>query len=194
MKAILGFCIFTACLAVGVRADNASAKTTSDKSADVSVQASSDFRVAILDASRPTLERAALHEAFASALSTSMSKQCGGTVNVKCTEVDAFTLGFDMKTGAYDAALVIGASVPAVLKTDDFEIIRAMSQAGSPSKILYMVIPMGDQGLEKMVASSFPEVLSSSKFQNAVVHADTIKVNVDAIKKASQENVADSTR
>ncbi len=189
MKALLSLLAFTACLSLAARADNAS-----DKSSEANVQASSDFRVAVLDTSRPSLERSAVHEAFAASLAKSMSKQCGGPVNVKVTEVDAFTLAFDMKTGSYDAAFIVGSTVPAELRRGDYEILRAMADAGSPGRIFYMIIPTADASLEKMVAASFPEALSADKFQDAVVHAVAIHVNPDAVKLAGKESVADSTR
>jgi hypothetical protein len=189
MKALLyGF--LTACLALSVRADNASDKS----SADASVQASSDFRVAILDNSHPSLERTAMHEAFAASLAKAMTKQCGGTVNVKVSEVDAFTLAFDMKSGSYDAAFIVGNNVPPELRRGDFEILRATSDVGGPARRFYMVVPTNDASMERAVSASFPDALASDKFQESVVHAVAIHVNPAAVQEAAKESVADSTR
>ena len=187
MKALLRFCLLSVCLSLGVRADN-----SADKSSDAGVQASSDFRVAILDNGRASIERTALHEAFAASLSKSMTKECGGAVNVKVTEVDAFTLAFEMKTGSYDAAFIVGNNVPPELRKGDYEILRASTDG--QGRVFYMVIPTADASLEKMVAASFPEALAADKFQDAIVHAVAIHVNTNAIKLAAKESVADSTR
>lgn len=187
MRAILASCLFTACLAVAASA----ADSASD---NVKVQASSDLRVAVLDTSRPSPDRAAVHEAFAASLGATMSKQCGGPVNVKVTEVDAFRLSFDLKAGVYDAAFVIGDGVPQVLRKGNFEIIRAVSDVSSPARVFHMIVPTDDPGLQKMISSSFAEALTASKFQEAMARAVAIHVNADAIKKAAKESVADTTR
>lgn len=188
MKALL-FGFLTACLTFSVKADNASDKSSSD----ANVQASSDFRVAVLDTSKTSLERTAMHEAFAASLAKAMTKQCGGTVNVKVTEVDAFTLAFDMKSGSYDAAFIVGNNVPPELRRGDFEILRATSDASSGRRF-YMVVPTTDASMEKMVVASFPDALASDKFQESVVHAVAIHVNTNAVQEAAKESVADSTR
>lgn len=186
MRAILASVLFSACLAVTV--------TAAENASDVKVQASSDLRVAVLDTTRPGPDRAAVHEAFAATLGATMSKQCGGPVNVKVTEVDAFRLSFDLKAGVYDAAFVIGDSVPQVLRKGNFEIIRAVSDVSGPSRAFHMVVPTEDPGLQKMISSSFSEALTSSKFTQAMNRALAIHVNADAIKKAAKESVADTTR
>ncbi len=185
MKALL-FGFLTACLTLSVRADNAS-----DKSADASVQASSDFRVAVLDTSHPSLERTAMHEAFAASLAKAMTKQCGGNVNVKISEVDAFTLAFDMKSGSFDAAFIVGNNVPPELRRGDFEVLRATSDG---SHRFFLVVPTSDVSMERAVSESFPVALAADKFQESVVHAVAIHVNASAVQEAAKESVADSTR
>lgn len=186
MRAIIGSCLLAACVAATAMA--------ADDASDLKVSASSDLRVAVLDSSRPGVDRTSVHEAFAASFGASMTKQCSGTVNVKCTEVDAFRLMFDMKSGVYDAAFVIGDTVPAALRKGDFEIIRATSEVGAPAKVFYMVIPASDPGLRKMITAAFPEALSTSKFQEAVSRAVAIHINADALKKAAKESVADTVR
>lgn len=186
MRAILASCLFSACLAV--------AATAADNASDVKVQASSDLRVAVLDMTLPGPDRDAVHDAFAATLGASMSKQCGGPVVVKVTEVDAFRLSFDLKAGVYDAAFIIGDNVPQVLRKGNFEILRAVSDVGTPGRVFHMVIPTDDAGLQKMITASFAEALAASKFQQAVARAVAIHVNADAIKRAAKESVADTTR
>jgi hypothetical protein len=196
MKAFLSTCVVAACLAVSVHADEASDKVSekavSPKSSEVDVQASSDLRVAVVDGTQPSAERSALHDAFAASLSASMSKHCGGKVNVDITEVDAFRIAFDLKAGMYDAVFVIGNNVPPALRKGDFEVLRAVSDFGAPGKVFHMVIPSEDPSLQHMVAASFPDALASPKFQEAVTHAVAIKLTPDVMKKAA--SVADSTR
>lgn len=186
MRAILGFCAFAACLAVSVAAADSASE-------DVKVQASSDLRVAVVDTTRPSPDRAGVHDAFASVFGASMSKRCGGPVTVKVTEVDAFRLAFELKAGMYDAAFVIGDNVPQVLRNGNFNIMRAVSEVGSPARVFHMIVPTEDPSLEKMISASFPETLSSPKFQEAVSRAVAIHVNADAIKRAAKEAVADTT-
>lgn len=187
MRALLGICVFAASLTLNASA----ADSASD---NVKVQASSDLRVAVLDTSRPGTDRASVHEAFAATLGATMSKQCGGPVNVKITEVDAFRLSFDLKAGVYDAAFVIGDSVPPILRKGNFEILRAVSEVGIPARVFHLIVPTDDPGLQKMISASFPEALASAKFQEAVSRAVAVRVNADAIKKAAKESVADTTR
>jgi hypothetical protein len=187
MKSVLGVAFLSACLAFSVSAADSA-------SANVKVQASSDLRVAVLDLSPTPGDHSVMHEAFATSLGATMSRQCGGTVNVKVTEVDAIRLGFDLKAGIYDAAFVIGNNVPAVLRKSDFEIIRGIADVGVPGRVFHMIIPSDDPQLQKMISLSFPEALASSKFQEAVTRAVAIKINPDAIRKATKENVADTAR
>ncbi len=194
MKAFIGTCLLAACLAVSVRADDASDKPASAKSSEVDVQASSDLRVAVVDTAPSTPERTALHEAFAKSFSASMSKQCGGVVNVKLTETDAVSVAFEMKSGSYDVVFVVGNMVPPALRRGDYEVLRASSEMGIPSRVFNMVVPSDDPSLPRMVAVAFPEALNNQKFQEAVTHAVAIKVNADAVKKAAKESVVDSIR
>ncbi|HEU5081679.1 MAG TPA: hypothetical protein VFT72_20875 [Opitutaceae bacterium] len=191
MKALLSYCVLAACLTIGVKADSAS--STEKKSSGVSVEASADLRIAVLDTSRSGLDKDAIHEAFATSFAATMSKQCGGTVNVKLTDVDAFRIAFELKNGMYDAVLVVG-NVPAPLRRDEYEILRAVSEASAPAKVFHLVIPGEDPSLRRMLAASFPDALSNVKFQDAIAHAVAIKVNPDIIRQAAKEAVADSTR
>lgn len=189
MRALLNLCILTTFVAV-----NATAADPGAQSQDVKVQASSDLRIAVLDTSRPGPDRVGVHKAFAASLGQSMSKQCGGPVGVQITEVDAMRLSFDLAAGVYDAAFVIGDTVPTILRKGNFEVVRAISEVGSPARIFHMVVPTEDAGLQKMIVSSIPETLNNPKFQEAVSRAVAIHVNADAIKKAAKESVADTTR
>jgi hypothetical protein len=186
MKAFLRFVTVAASLTLSAYA--------ADDASELKVQASSDLRVAILDTTRSGNDRTSVHEAFAASLSAAMSKECGGTVNVKVTEVDAFRLSFDLKAGMYDAAFVVGSNVPAVLKKGDYEILRAVSDVGAPGRVFHMIVPTEDAGLQKMIVASFPQALSAPKFQEAVTRAFAVKINADAIKKAVDQSVADTTR
>lgn len=192
MKALFSYCVLAACLATGVKADTAS--STEKKSSEVSVEASADLRIAVLDTSRAGLDKDAIHEAFAKSFGATMAKQCGGAVNVKLTDVDAFRIGFELKNGMYDAVLVVGNNIPAALRRDEYEVLRAVSDVGVPAKIFNLIVPGEDPGLQRMIVASFPESLSNAKFQDAIAQAVAIKVNPDSIKKAAKESVADSTR
>ncbi len=195
MKAFLGTCLLAVCLAVSVKADDTSDKPTAPKSSEVDVQASSDLRVAVVDMAPATPERDALHEAFAKSFSASMSKQCGGKVNVKITETDAVSVAFEMKSGSYDVVFVVGNNVPPALRKGDYEVLRASAEMGGPtSRVFHMVVPSDDPSLPRMVAQAFPEALNNQKFQEAATRAVAIKVNADAVKKAAKESVVDSIR
>lgn len=192
MKALLSSCVLAACLTVGVRADSAP-DSASKPSSEVSVEASADLRVAVLDMA-PGTDKEALHEAFAKSFAATMGKQCGGKVNVKLTEADPFRIGFELKNGMYDAVLVVGSNLPSALRLGDFEVLRAVSEVGVPAKVFQMVIPGEDPGLQRMIAASFPDALANTKFKSAVSEAVAIKINADFIKKAAKESVADSMR
>lgn len=184
-RAFLGCSLLAACLTLGLKA--------ADSASDVKVQASSDLRLAILDFAPTSPERDALHQAFADSLGTALGKKLGGTVVVKVTETDAFRLQFDLKTGAYDAALIVGSNVPNSLKKVDCEILRAVSDSSGPAKVFHMIVPPDDPGLQRMISDAFPDALAMPKFQEALTRSVAIKISPDAVKRAVKEAVADTT-
>ena len=186
MKAAIGFVTFAAGLVLNTfAADNAS---------EVNVQSTSDVMVAVVDTTRVAGGNGTtVHEAFAESLGATLSKQAGGQVNVKITEVDAFRLAFDLKSGMYDAIFIVGNNLPPAIKKGDFEILRAVSEAGTPGRVFHLVVPAADPTLKKMISSSFPVALSAPKFQEAMARSVAIKINADALKKAAGQSIVDTT-
>lgn len=185
MKALLGLITLTAALSLNAQ--------VSDSSSELTVQSSSDLRVAVVDSTRTGNDRGLLHEAFAASLGTSMSKKAGGKVTVKVTEVDAFRLAFDLKAGMYDAVFIVGNNLPPSVKKGDYEVLRAVSDVGAPARVFHMVVPSEDPSLRKMVSASFPEALNTPRFQEAVARSVAIKINADALRKAIDSSVVDTT-
>lgn len=131
------------------------------------VQGSRDLRVAIVDSSRKSAAREALHEAFAKSMSAAMTKACHGTVVVKIKCVNPDHAAFNLGTGVYDAVLVIGRSLPRPLMLSEVTRLEATLGAGKEERKAYLIFGDGDQRLGDLLAASFASALGNDQFLNA---------------------------
>lgn len=139
---------------------------------EVRVAASSELRVAIIDAGKAGPVRDAMHEAFSAGLGAAMTKQCGAPVGVrgKCVGLDH--AAFNLRAGVYDAVLVMAREVPAPLRRADAVVLSALPAGAKPERTLFFLIPNGDGVLQGLLASAFTRALADEKFLETLAIAD----------------------
>lgn len=139
---------------------------------EIRVASSRELKLAVIDLTKPSSVRDAMHQAFATSLGGSLSRQCGAPVGVraKCVGVDhaAFNLG----TGVYDAVLVVGRTVPDVLRRADAITLSATPEGGKRDRMLYLVIANGDTSLQGLLAAAFTGALNDGKFLESFIALD----------------------
>lgn len=138
----------------------------------VRVAASRELRVAVIDSSKRSEAREAMHQAFAATLGASLTQQCGGHVGVKAASVGADHAAFNLGTGVYDAVLVVGRSVPDVLRRVDGITLQAIPESGRRDRALYLVIANGDASLQRFLEMAFSHVVKDQKFLEQFAGAD----------------------
>lgn len=149
-----------------------SAALAGPKASEIRVAASRELRVAVVDATKASPVRDAMHQAFASGLGGSLTRQCGSPVGVraKCVGVDNAT--FNLNAGVYDAVLVVGTSVPDALRRTDSLTLSATPETARRDRKLYLLIPNGDTSLQGMLAAAFTGTLNDGRFLESFVALD----------------------
>ena len=148
------------------------AATAAPQKSEIRVAASKELRVAVVDATKSSAVRDAMHQAFAASLSTSLGRQCGSPVGVRAKCVGVDNAAFNLGTGVYDAVMVVGSSVPEVLRRADAITLSASTEAGKRDRMLYLLISNGDPSLQGLLASAFTVALNDGKFLDAFAAAD----------------------
>lgn len=136
--------------------------------ATVRVATSRDLKLAVIDSTKASSARDALHAAFAQGLSEAISKQCGSTVGVRTKCVSADHAAFNLGTGVYDAVLVLTGNLPRALMTSDVTRLSATLGSGRAEKKVYMIFSNGDERLAQLLGSSFAPALTDGKFLDSV--------------------------
>ncbi|MEO5961261.1 MAG: hypothetical protein ABIR80_19300, partial [Opitutaceae bacterium] len=95
----------------------------------VRVAASRELRVAVIDGSKRSEARDAMHQSFATALGASLTQQCGGPVGVRATSVGADHAAFNLNAGVYDAVFVVGVTLPNALRKLDVVTVSATPES-----------------------------------------------------------------
>ena len=133
----------------------------------VRVVANSDLRLVIVDSSRNTPAREAMHRAFAASLGKAVGDAVGGpaTVQLKCLSADeaAFGLG----TGRFHAVLAIGKSLPRPLAVSGLSRLNAALGAGKTQCEAFLVFSNEDPGLQKLLTESFANAITDQRFLDA---------------------------
>jgi hypothetical protein len=130
----------------------------------VRVSSSRDLRVAIIDSTKASSTREALHQAFAASLGNSMTRQYGAPIGVHAKCVGADHAAFNLGTGVYDAVLVIGRAVPDALRRSDAITLSAAPETGKRDRMLYLLIRNGDTSLQGLLAQAFTGAMNDEKF------------------------------
>jgi len=151
----------------------------SNASEKVHVQASPDYRVAVVSADKPDAERRAVQDAMGSSLATSLSRQCNGKVNVRMVPCDVTRSLAELSTGDFDAILFIGETLPAVYRKPEFATSRAVSEIGVPIQIFHLVVRSDDPSLTKMASTAFENAMVSPLFLQVLTHAASMKVSAN---------------
>jgi hypothetical protein len=134
----------------------------------VRVEASRAFQLAIVDWEKRTPGRDSLHQAFAQSLSHELGERMKSEVPVKPVVADFDRLAASLQTGTQDAAIVIGASVPASIARLSVKVLTAMPDSRDPRRVFRLVIRTEDSSLAEMLEAIFPAVLNSPTFQAAL--------------------------
>jgi len=132
--------------------------------ADVKVVSDRSFQLAIVDSSRASIARDALHAAFAASLAHAMSASCGSEVTVKNKATNADQAAFGLSHNAYEAVLVIGKSLPRPLMISGVKRLRASVWLGGREKQVYLIFNDGDASLETYLSNSFADALGDPRF------------------------------
>jgi hypothetical protein len=146
----------------------------------VQVQASPDFRVAVVSADKPDAERRAVQDAMGASLAASLSRQCNGKVNVKMVPSEVYRSVTDLSAGNFDAILFIGETLPSAYRKAEFATSRAVSDIGVPIQVFHMVVRSDDPSLTKMASAAFESAMISPRFVEVLTHAASMKVSANS--------------
>jgi hypothetical protein len=138
----------------------------------VRVAASRELKLAVIDSSKASATREAMHQAFATGLGAALSRRCGGHVGVRAKCVGADHAAFNLGAGVYDAVLVVGRGVPDAFRRVDGITLSAQLEQNRRDRGLYFVIANGDAALQEMLAAAFAGALSDEKFLQSFAGSD----------------------
>jgi hypothetical protein len=134
------------------------------KTTEVRVASSRELRVAIVDNTKASATRDALHQAFTASLGASLSRQCGSPVGVRGKCVSSDHAAFNLNAGVYDAVLVIGRAVPDALRRVESLTLSATPEVSTRDRALFLLIAPGDTSLQGLLATAFTGALSDETF------------------------------
>lgn len=153
----------------------------------VRVAASRELRLAVIDSTKASPIRDAMHRAFADSLGTALSRQCGGPVGVRAKCVGVDHAAFNLNAGVYDAVLVVGSNVPTALRRVDAITLSAIPENGKRERTLFLLISSGDSSLQGLLAAAFTGALRDDKFLESFAVLDGRIVTPAGEKIAAQE-------
>lgn len=143
----------------------------------VRVQSSTHLRVLVVDSTKAGTTRSLVHETFATSLSASLQRQCGGPVGVRIVDqASSDRVAADLSAGVYDAALVFEETLPAALRSSEFSSTEAVSQMGVPVRVFHLVVRKDDPSLATMLTSAFKDTLKVASFQEALGRSTAMRV------------------
>ena len=171
MKTLLSYALPVLAVLLSVASASASEK--------VQVQASPDFRVAVVATEKPDADRRAVQDAMGASLAASLSRQCNGKVNVKMVDTDLNRGLTELSSGSFDAVLYIGETLPTAFHKPEFATSRAVSEIGVPIQIFHLVVRSEDPLLTKMASSAFESAMVSPRFLEVLTHAASMKVSAN---------------
>ncbi|MGC4072658.1 MAG: hypothetical protein QM760_09095 [Nibricoccus sp.] len=136
----------------------------------VSVQASSDLRVTVIDSTSASDARALVHSALGTSLSAGMTRECKAPVQVKIKVAEPSRAAKELKAGSCDAVVVIGNSVPSALMKDGVTVLKATdARSGDLNRTFYLLASTSDPAMNQMVGLAFDHAIKSPAFQDALV-------------------------
>jgi hypothetical protein len=174
MNATLRYGFFLACLGA----------TALAAEPEVRVAASRGLSVAVVDPSRPTPAREAMHQAFATSLGVAMSQRCGDSIGVRVKAVSADHAAFNLGAGVFDAVLVIGRDVPEALRHVDGVTFSATPDSVRHDRALHLIVGNGDASLQSLLAASFTGAVADQKFLDCFNGGGKIAAVVSGAKGA----------
>lgn len=133
---------------------------------------SSDLKLAIVDTSKATPARDALHQVFATGLGEAVTERLGSPMGVRVKCVSADHAAFNLEAGVYDAVLVLTNSMPRQLVTSTLTRLAATLAVGKAEKKLYLVFNPSDPKLSELLTAAYPAAVNSPKFVQAIESAN----------------------
>lgn len=164
-------------LAVGVASVSAFEK--------VSVQASRDLslNVRLIDSSGTSEAREVIHAALGTSMTAGMTWECKTTVQVSVKVAAVARAAKDLQSGACDAIIVIGNSVPAPLLKDDVVVLKANTQSGDLNQTFYLLGHASrDPSLNKALGLAFEHAVKSQGLQEAVAGKAAASAGITAAR------------
>jgi hypothetical protein len=140
------------------------AVAASAKDAAMTVAASRELRIAIVDSSKATPARESMYQAFAAALSEAFSAHAGTVFGVRLKAVGADHAAFNLESGVYDAVFVPSATLPRPLIISGLTRLAGKRGSGVAQQTVHLVFNPSDQKFTELLTASFPEALQSPKF------------------------------
>lgn len=134
----------------------------------VRVQGSQELRLAVVDSSRNTAARDALHQAFANGLAAAINQGGGQPITVKVKAVNADHAAFNLGTGVYDAVLAMGTSLPRPLILSDTMRLTATLNTTKGERKAFLIFGQADEGLAKVLTAAFAPAITDRKFLDAL--------------------------
>ena len=136
----------------------------------VSVQASSDLRVTVIDESASaSASRDMVHAALGKSLSAGMTHECKAPVQVTISVTAVARASKDLKKGVCDAVVVIGNSVPSALLKDGVTVLKATdARSGDLNRTFYLLANTSDPAMNQMMGQAFDHAIKSAAFQDAL--------------------------
>jgi hypothetical protein len=117
-----------------------------------------------------------LQQAFSTSFAGCLSGRGKETMPVKMIAASASRAADDLMSGEFDAILVIGEQLPAVLKSNKFTSFRAVSQIGAPVHVFHLVLRNSDPAMQSALGAAFEQATSSVAFQETIGRAAAVRV------------------
>jgi len=140
----------------------------SGKPTTMKVVGSTKLQLVIVDSSRATVARDAMHEAFAASLAKAMGEACGDKVEVEFKSQNADQAAFGLDSGNCHVVLSIGKALPRPLIRSEMERLNATLGSAKNEKQAYLVFLNSDAGLTKLLTKSFADAITDTRFLDAL--------------------------
>ncbi len=138
-------------------------------SEEVSVEATTDLKVAVIDMSGKQSDQARLYESLGTSLSAGMTREFHSPVRVLIDVTEAPWASRRLRDGSCDAVVVIGNAVPTALLKDGVVVWKAIHVGnGDANQTFFLLTHPRDQGLNNAVGTAFDYAMKAPSFRDAL--------------------------
>lgn len=162
-------------------------ETTASEQVSVAASRNFELRVAVIELGRHDISSPTLNDAFATAMSTSMSGVYGSNVPVKVVPATLPQVAMELSMGSHDAVLVIGNELPSAFRKSEFTSTRVVPEIGVPARTFHLVVRNDDADFKKAVSSAFESAIVAPHFQECFTKSVAIRVTVDPISAVARK-------